>query len=272
MNKKIFLNFVCILFLALAILFIRISNNKNLSIAQEKSAESARKGWQWLYNYQGKFLDPVIPFIIKKINEDYCNSFPEIANFWKDILKEFENDSYLPVFERLFDDNPEYKMSDKVLEILKTPQEYYNDVLPQALYCDLYPVRDDFFEKTFDSIEKETGYDLTHKFWSAILFKSNECLIKNYNIDNIISVATQKIYEEQEKSNFDDLYAERIAFLMNYGFKNMVPEDWIKNIIANQNESGSWATPTYFSRNFENPHTTALAIWSLVQYSGSCPF
>lgn len=268
-KKFFYLIFLVLLIIIFIIAIIQQTENKSL---QEEAAKSAKSGWQWLKNYNGKFLDPGNLLIIKIINEKYCGTIPEIESFWEEILPEFTSHYYLAVFERFFDTNPEYKMSNKVLEILKTPQEYYNDALPQALYCDLYPARDDFAEKTFNDVDKESGYNLTHKFWSAILFKNNGCLVENYNIDNVILAAAQKIYEEQEKSDFDDLYAERTAFLMNYGFKKMVPEDWIKNIIKNQNKSGAWGTPTYFSRNFENPHTTALAIWSLVQYSETCPF
>ena len=271
-NRKIFIILFILIITSTVFFLIYGKKDTNEPELKKQALYSAQRGWQWLYNYKGNFLDPGIPRIIKTINNKYCGSKPEIESFWKKILKEFEDHSYLSVFERFFIDDSNYQINDKVIEILQTPQEDYNDVLAQALYCNLYPVRADFAEKTFDGIEKETRYDLTHKFWSAILFKSNECAIKNYNIDNIISVAAQKIYEEQKKSNFDDLYAERTAFLMEYGFKNIVPEDWIKNIIANQNESGAWGTPTYFSKNFENPHTTALAIWSLVQYSQTCPF
>ncbi|MFH1346964.1 MAG: UbiA family prenyltransferase [Spirochaetota bacterium] len=235
-----------------------------------RANRAATAGWQWLYQYNNNFSDPGIPLIIKTINDKYCHS-PKAEIFWKNILKEFENHSYLPVFERFFFDEADYKnIGDKALTILKTPQVYYNDVLPQALYCDLYPVRENFAAKAFDKIETETGYDLTHKFWSAVLFKENGCIAEGYNIDEIILAAARKMAAIQEASEeFNDLYAERTAFLEYYGFKSLVKEDWIKNIMDNQLESGAWSNSV---KGVGNPHTTALSVWTLAEYSAICPF
>lgn len=246
--------------------------NFNFNILAQKAENSARLGWLWLENYDKKLLDPGIPLIIKTINEKYCRS-SEVDFFWKKKSGEFENHYYLSVFERFFNNGENYKISGKVINILNTPQEYYNDALAQALYCDLYPVRQDFAKNTFDNIKNETGYDLTHKFWSAILFKNNGCFVDSYDLDEIISKAAEKIIEEQENSKeFGDLYVERTAFLISYGFKEKVKDDWIKNITKNQSASGSWSTPMSFNNHFENPHTTALAIWVLAEYSQKCPF
>ncbi len=269
--KKFKEKYVFIVYFIFAAVFI--SEAAILSPKYTPEVRAAIAGWQWLYKYDKKFLDPAIPFRIKIINDKYCHS-PNVEIFWKNISKEFENHYYLAVFERFFSDRTKYKtISNKALTILKTPQVYYNDVLPQALYCDLYPVREDFTAKTFDKIETETGYDLTHKFLSAIFFKENGCSAKGYNLDKIISTAAQRMIVEQEVSKkFDDLYAERTAFLLYYGFKDLVKEDWIKNIVNNQSKSGAWATPTLFEDNLENPHTTVLAIWALTEYSKTCPF
>ncbi|TRZ64840.1 MAG: hypothetical protein D4Q79_00680 [Spirochaetia bacterium] len=235
-----------------------------------RASQAATAGWHWLYQYNNNFSDPGIPMIIKTINDKYCHS-PKAENFWKNILKEFKNHPYLPVFERFTSDKMDYKkISDKALAILKTPQIYYNDVLPQALYCDLYPVREDFAVKTFDKIETETGYDLTHKFWSAVLFKENGCIAEGYNLNEIISTAAQKMVADQEANGeINDLYAERTAFLEYYGFKNLVKESWIKNIMDNQLESGAWINSV---KGVGNPHTTALSIWALAEHSATCPF
>lgn len=235
-----------------------------------RANQAAMAGWNWLYQYNNNFSDPGIPLIIKTINDKYCYS-SKAETFWKGVLKEFENHSYLPVFERFFFNKADYeKISNKALTILKTPQAYYNDVLPQALYCDLYPVRKDFAVNAFDKIGEETSYDLTHKFWSAVLFKENGCITEDYNIDEVISVAAKKMAADQDVSKeFNDLYAERTAFLEYYGFKNLVKEEWIKNIIDNQLESGGWSNAV---KGVGNPHTTALSIWALAEHSATCPF
>ena len=263
--------YVFIIYLFFAVVFIgEMAVFASADSFDARANQAATAGWHWLYQYNNNFSDPGIPLIIKTINDKYCHS-PKAETFWKNILKEFKNHPYLPVFERFFSDKTDYKnISDKALAILKTPQTYYNDVLPQALYCDLYPVREDFAAKTFDKIETETGYDLTHKFWSAVLFKENGCYAEGYKLDEIISIAAQKMVAEQEKSEkVDDLYAERAAFLEYYGFKGLVKENWIKNIMDNQLESGAWVNSV---KDVGNPHTIVLSIWALAEHSATCPF
>ncbi len=241
---------------------------------EKEAVASAGKGGQWLYRYQGKFIDPAIAYIIRTINEDYCGPSEKLENFWRNILKEFKEWPYLPLYGRLFDNSSKYKLSDKAMEILKTSPDFNPTVLLQSLNCDLYPAREDFVTDAFNNTENEGRYSLTHMFWSAYLFKNNGCSLKECDLDKVILTAAEKIAEEQKTSKniFDDLYAERAAFLLYFGFENMVKDKWIKNIIGNQRQSGAWATPSYSGKNFGNPHTTALAVWALSLYSKSCPF
>ncbi len=276
MPKKSLLvvSFIVVLASVAVATLLGLRGERHPSSLQAEAHASAQKGWQWLSHYQGKLLDPAIPFIIRNINNRYCSSSIEGKSFWENGWDEFKTDSYLRVFERLFADAASYKISNAVVAVLDAPQLHseYNSVLPEALYCDLHPVPSDFFQRAFGNISNASGYDLTHEFWSAALFKENGCVDGAHNVDAILSGAAHQLVEEEGASPFDDLYAERAAFLMEYGFKNLVPSEWIAAIIRNQNLSGSWGTPTFFSVDSENPHTTALAIWALTQYTGECPF
>ena len=145
------------------------------------------------------------------------------------------------------------------------------------MYCDLYPVKADFEKETFEGIKngKEFGYDLTHKFWSAFLFRDNGCSANDYDVGKIIDLGAKQIAAEQRKikeGGFDDLYAERTAMLLRFGFQNLVKDEWIENIVKNQKPSGAWATPGLYWNETENPHTTILSVWALAQYSKTCPF
>lgn len=250
------------------IVFFLIKNKLNTDISMPtKELAASKKGWIWLENYRDNFYDPTPFFIMEETNDKYCHS-PKIENFIEKKWEGFENHYYLSVFERLFGSD-DYKISEKVIKILDAPHTYYDDTLPQALYCDLHPIKKDFIEKSFDNIENETGYDLTHRFWLSILFKENGCSVNNYDLDKIIKDRAKKIAEEQEKSvGFNDLYAERTAFLLHFGFENLVKKEWINNIVKNQKKSGAWETPELG----ENPHTTALAVMALAEYEKKCPF
>lgn len=272
-SKKIFIVFaiLIILSLILSVAIIKHSQSRGKKTAlQIQSAKSAHLGWLWLKNYQNDFLDPGIPFIIKQINDRYCQS-NEAEKFWQKAAKEFDNHEYLFVFERFFYEKN--KINPKIQAMLKTPHDYYNDILPQALYCDVYPARADFEQNLFANIKNETEYDLTHKFWSAVLFKNNNCVSKNYDIEKIILSAAQKMAVEQEQhKEFNDLFAERAAFLLNYGFADLVNDEWIKIILENQEKTGAWNANMFFNARHENPHTTILAVWALTEYSKTCPF
>ncbi len=270
-EKYVFLAYF--IFIPAFILAILFSNQAAGAGKLERESAAAEKGGRWIYGYEGDFPDPGVLFIAKTINDDYCSSSPKMEEFWKEKIKKFGKHPYLAVFERLFAGG-DYEMSGRTAGILRTPQKIYNDVLPQALYCDLVPVRSDFAENTFEGLEKETGYDLTHKFWAAVLFKKNGCSAKGYDVDEVISAAAERMADRQEsrKGKFDDLYAERTAMLLHYGFADLVKEEWIENILKNQKPSGAWATPGLFLNETENPHTTVLSVWALSQYSQTCPF
>lgn len=254
--------------------FVGLKNAYRQPDLETRASVSAQKGWQWLSHYQGKLLDPAIPFIVKSINDRYCSSSAQGESFWETGWDEFKTDPYLRVFERLFADPASYKISGAVLDVLRAPQQHaeYNSVLPEALYCDLHPVPNDFFQKAFGAISNASGYDLTHEFWSAALFKENKCSGGARDIGAILSTAAGRLVQEENASSFNDLYAERAAFLTRYGFKDLVSPEWIATIVKNQNPSGAWGTPTFFGVNSQNPHTTALAIWALTQFTGKCPF
>lgn len=276
MHKKSALIFGLVVLLAVAgvVVFFGSKETRRQPHLKMDAYASAQKGWQWLSHYQGKLLDPVVPFIMRSINDRYCSSSLAGESFWKKGWDEFKTDPYLRVFERFFADHASYKISGTVLDVLGAPQQYreYNIVLPEALYCDLHPVPSDFFQEAFGNISHASGYDLTHEFWSAALFKENGCVDGAHDVGAILSSAAQRLIQEENAGSFDDLYAERAAFLMRYGFKDLVPSEWIETIVKNQDSSGGWGTPTFFGTNFQNPHTTALAIWALTQYTGECPF
>lgn len=274
-KKKISIVFAILIVISLILSIATIKHNQSRgkkTALQIQSAKTAHLGWLWLKNYQNNFLDPGIPYIIRQINDQYCHSDEKVEKFWKKAAKEFDNHEYLFLFERFFSKDTG-NMNPKIQNVLKIPQDYYNDVLPQALYCDIYPARADFEQNLFANMENETGYDLTHKFWSAIIFKNNNCDSKNYNIEKIISSAAQKMAAEQEQNKqFNDLYAERAAFLLNYGFADLVTDEWIKIILKNQKKTGAWNANMFFNARHENPHTTILAVWALTEYSKTCPF
>lgn len=251
----------------LVILFVSIAVLAMIFWISGNSYRNAYKnGWQWVKNYNDKFLDPGNLWIIKMINDKYCHS-AKVENFWKDRWeKEFKNHPYKSAFNRLFDRSFVYKIDYNIPKEIRSL--YFDDALVEALYCDQSPISQESLKRLLDT-ENDSGYDLTHKFLAMNLMKESGCFD---NLDEKIKTTAQKIVdEENSKTDFDDLYAERTAFLLSFGFRDLIKKDWINKIIANQKESGAWATPVFGNEHFENPHTTILSLWVLAQYYNTCP-
>ncbi len=271
-KDKKYIVLLALLLVSVFLYWFTMSDKNNGVLLKFSARRSANNSWSWLLNYKGDFTSPTVPMVIKIINDKYCHS-PVIEVFVKQRWAKFSNHPYYPVFERFFGDWGNYKITDTVKKILSTPQITYNEVLPEAMYCDQLPVNSTFENRAFLNLGNETGYNLTHQFWSAVLFKENGCVTKNYNIDELIKNAANKMVEEQEKSaKVDDLYVERTAFLLNFGFKELVKKEWIENIIKAQDKSGAWITANIFDNNYKDPHTAILGVWALSEYANYCPF
>jgi len=269
--KKIVVLAALLLFACFLYWLIGSSNGKNV-ILRFSVRSSAQEGWNWISNYRVDFQNPMVPAIIKMVNDRQCGGITLVEMMVQGRWGKFSDHLYYPAYERLFSDWKSYKVSDSVKEAMNTPQEGYNKILPEAMYCDQIPVSEDFENITFKNLGEETGYDLTRKFWAASLFKKNGCITQNYNIDEVISSAAKKMAEAQELNEVvDDLYMERTAFLLGYGFRELVKEDWIRNIMDAQDKTGAWLNPTFFDKNFKDAQTSMMAIWALSEYVGYCP-
>jgi hypothetical protein len=74
--------------------------------------------------------------------------------------------------------------------------------------------------------------------------------------------------EERQAGAFNDLSAERAAFLLWGGRRDLVDDAWLVKIKSAQGPDGGWGDGAGAA---PNPHTTALAAWALTQASGHCP-
>ncbi len=269
--KKAILSFFIICFLVIIIFILpQWLSDEHFSPLKERAAVSARLGGEWLIDYQQDFLDPGILWVVKIINDKYCQlSF--LDDFWREGFKEFENHPVESAYQKLFIQEVDYEID---YELLKTRQFYFDDIIIPALYCEEHIIPDNVLINIFN-IEDAVDYNLTHRYLAMLFLKNRNCLDKEeYNIDSSILEASEKIVEEVERAAFNDLYSERVAFLFYGGFRDIIQDIWIETIIENQEQSGGWSTlkySEYFGQE-ENPHTTALSLWVLVEYIEKCPF
>ncbi len=270
MKKNILLPFIICFLVIIIFIWPGWLSDEHFSSIKKRATVSARLGGEWLINYEQDFLDPGILWVVKMINDKYCQ-LPFLDDFWKDRFKEFENHPVESAYQKLFNKEAVYQID---YELLKTRQFYFDDIIIPALYCEAHTIPDNTLINIF-AFENASDYNLTHRYLAMLFLKNRNCLNKEeYDINSSILEASEKIIKEAKEAAFNDLYSERVAFLFFGGFENMIQDNWIEIIIENQEESGGWSTlkySEYFGQE-ENPHTTALSVWALVEYTGKCPF
>ncbi|RME58663.1 hypothetical protein D6779_06085 [Candidatus Parcubacteria bacterium] len=237
---------------------------------RENARAAARRGAAYVMSYRGLLKDPGILWALHVVNEKYCRD-PQIdAALKRRFHKEFDSHPLYYAYERLFDESA---VHDFHYGDLKNWEAYFDDIILPALYCDVRRPPEDVVKKIF-SMEGKFGYWLTHHFLALLFLRDRGCLKERANeIERDIAAAAEKIrLEERRASLVDDVYAERIAMLLYGGFRRLVDADWIAKLVGRQRASGRWEGGIPGIGIGENPHTTALAVWALADYSRSCPF
>ena len=232
-----------------------------------KADVSAGSAINWLINYEGQYKDPGVVWILDVVNNSYCGD-EQLRNFALNKFKEFENHPVEFAYKKLIDENFSFEID---YEILKGRASFFDDIIMPAVYCADHEIKQETLDKIFD-IENVSDYDLSHRFLAMLILRKNDCVDGlEYNFDKYLLEAKNKIVDEQNKSVvYNDIYSERVAFLLFGGFDADIEEEWINEIIKNQSSAGAWADPKHFGK-IDNPHTTALSLWALAGYTKKCP-
>lgn len=128
--------------------------------------------------------------------------------------------------------------------------------------CDHLKLPKEFW-KVVDRQIKNGGYHLTHIALMLAMMKDNNCA-KPSDIDDIKAAVTGGMKNIADDPNVSaDLKYEAIAFLMLIERHDEVKPEWIKRIVSDQNDDGSWSTPESYQ---DIDHTTLLAYWALLEY------
>ncbi|MFI5260213.1 MAG: hypothetical protein ACHQU0_00210 [Candidatus Paceibacteria bacterium] len=228
---------------------------------------SATRGGKWLLSQDKPFNDPGIPWSLSVIQEKYCPDNPELVAKIKKSFSPFLSDPVERAYARLLDENDKRRID---YALLADRRIVFDDVIIPALYCDVAPLPESVHERILAG-ESRSGYMLTHSYLALLLMRSRGCAdLEDLGTETRMA---QKIAQEESQSSFDDVYAERVAFLEYGGRNDLIIPAWIASIIANQGVDGGWeAGPGSYLGSGENPHTTALALWALSSYGQTCPF
>lgn len=229
---------------------------------------SARQGGEWLLSYKTDYKDPGILWVVYSLNTKFCKSDTIGAIATERFTREFAakpiERAYAPLVG-LSTEAPEKSLA------LSMGSNVFDDIIMPALYCKEIPIASTT-EQTILSVDTASGYTLTHKFLAMLFMRERECLSEEG--EQALNTAAHRMSIEQSQAVFDDIYAERVAFLLYGGFNSLVDDSWITTIISNQEKSGGWKTIHHadFFGASENPHTSALAVLALSLHTRTCPF
>lgn len=232
--------------------------------------KAAKAGALWITTHQSEINDPGVVWILSEINKDYCDDDKSTKELIAKMFQPFRENPTKRAYERLIDPNYSYVVA---TTSLKNGGGAFDDFLIPALYCD---VQQDLIPSTIGAAQDLAGgtrYQITHAYLGLIWMKERHCLTEKQTtyVDQLTPVI---LYQQSQLKEFDDLYAENVAFLLYAHHEEFVSRDWIQTIIKSQEDSGGWKSPhdKYIFGSDENTHTTALSLFALTQISKQCPF
>ncbi len=147
---------------------------------------------------------------------------------------------------------------------LANVKENFNKYSVMALYCDYYPLENDFLNILQEKINIG-GYETTHAGFQLQIALNNGCFKENdKRIKELKDLLKIKLIETVENEGITtDIGIEAIAVLNYIGFKNDKKTEWFKQIINNQNLDGGWSPKKEIKES--HPHTAGLALWIILE-------
>lgn len=223
----------------------------------------AQKGLAWLLTYEGTYENPGVLWVLDDIQKKQCG----IDSFALRIEERSAREIRTPAGSFYH----AYRTEKSLPQIDTSVLPLYDRWLIEALRCSSVASSRLFQDELVREIY--TGYDLTHQYIALTYLERLSC-------DDALAAPLTPLRDsvavriQQEDAyalhRFSDLSAERAAVLLWGGHGSLVSREWIDTISRNQSEDGGWKNAPEDTR--ANPHTTALALWALVQYTGLCPF
>lgn len=155
----------------------------------------------------------------------------------------------------------------RIVKVAPNMQEMDDDVKFMNIYsinCDRMDLPTNFWGM-MDKNTKEGGYYTAHTILALAFMKDNGCTLpteandlKEQAIEALVKIAGDSTVSP-------DLRYEVTAFLLMDNRHDLVKQEWIDQIIAEQRPDGSWIHE--FGDSKDDPHTTLLALWSLLEYA-----
>lgn len=143
-------------------------------------------------------------------------------------------------------------------------------ITASALHCDRIPLPDDWVD-ILRRASVAGGYALTHSVLATEWTVENGCRtrkdVEGLHATQIAWLLTFVQKRHDLADNLDaatDMWIEAIAMLYYVGAGDMIPSEWLEEIVQIQNDDGGWSRSPHEDRS--DPHASALALWVLLEH------
>lgn len=140
----------------------------------------------------------------------------------------------------------------------------------RALHCDRIPLPGDWIE-VLRKGSLAGGYALTRSVLATEWSVENGCrsrqdvaALRADQIAWLVTFVSRRHELSEEFEAITDMWIEAVAMLHYIGAGDMVRREWVEELVRIQNDDGGWSRNPYQSRS--DPHTTALALWVLLEH------
>lgn len=136
-------------------------------------------------------------------------------------------------------------------------------VTAQALHCDRLPLAPDFWP-ALQRLASGGGYASTHAVLASVWLQENGCEVDARRLAVSRDEAVRNLVELLDGATAPtDLRAEALAMLNYAGQPALAGARHVAALLDVQRDDGGWALAV--DRDASHPHTTALALWVLLE-------
>lgn len=235
--------------------FLLFLKGNGQSLEGEKAISHAV---EYIEGRGGEFL-PDVQLMVYWLNRKY--SLP-LTPQWKQQVEEMVHnpvwrESQLRYYFRVVD--PSISLTQKELD----EGTGFNWLTARALYCDKYFLGQAFLDSLY--LYNRGSYDRTHAAFALYWALEKECISPG-DLGNFQHELEDGLVELiQERGADTDVGIEAMAMLLQFGRHDMIQHEWIDGtLLPAQRPDGSWAEKPEVDQS--NDHTTALALWVLLEW------
>ncbi|MFO0981353.1 MAG: hypothetical protein U1E76_06290 [Planctomycetota bacterium] len=227
---------------------------------KELRARSIARAIEFVTHYQG--TEPHFPLLLDCIRRRFA--IPELVGmtFRYDRLLERaqgEMRARLRVLRRVLDHESPLNPAD--LDAIDINS--LDGITARALQCDRVPLEPGFAERLKNAV-LETDYGATHVALALLWMRENACTLElgpTFETDLVERMAKLLTLDDR----ITDVEVESATFLYCMGHGDRVPSVFLDLVVAKQLEGGGWSNDSVAHAGVPHWHTSALALWLLLE-------